>query len=165
MITKSTKDAKGTVGLAGNSSNSSSSSSGCSTAIGANAAPSVIDNPRWVSADAVADPTQLPLAKAVEKVLASMHAVLKDTAGYAVAVSKARQAVVTSSSSSSSSSIVKEQQQQQKQQQDMSEKERHLEVTKAAEIRVLRNIDVLKNPPDVEKFKSRQFSLQEGRAR
>ena len=109
----------------------------------------VIDRPRWVSEDSITDPTQLPLAKAVEQVLASMHAVLKDTANFAkhVAANRARRAA---------SGI-------EKQQQQMSEKECHLEDTKAAEVRVLGNIDNLKNPPFVEKFKSCAFGKEAGR--
>ena len=112
-----------------------------------------INSRRWVSGDSATDPTQLPLAKAVEKVLASMHAVLKDTADYATSAMKTGQAVSFSSSSPSSTSLSGPEQQQHQQ----SEKERHLKQTKAAEIRVLRNIEALKDPPSVEKFKARRF--------
>ena len=115
-----------------------------------------VNSRRWVSGDSATDPTQLPLAKAVEKVLASMHAVLKDTADYATAAMKTGQAVSFSSSPPSSTSLSGPEQQQQQQQQQ-SKKERHLKQTKAAEIRVLRNIEALKNPPSVEKFKARRF--------
>ena len=107
---------------------------------------SVIDHPRWISADSFTDPTQLPLAKAVEQVLASMHAVLKDTANFAKRVAANRARCVASSV--------------EKENKPMSEKECYLEDTKAAEVRVLGNIDLLKDPPFLERFKSRAFSKE-----
>ncbi|KAI9668966.1 MAG: putative pyridoxal kinase [Trizodia sp. TS-e1964] len=77
----------------------------------------------WVSPDHVSA-TDLPLAKAVEKVIGSMQAVLKDT-------KRARDKTLEDMAEVLEKS---------------SEKDRHLIKTKAAEMRLVRNVDKLKAP-------------------
>ncbi|KAK6407958.1 putative pyridoxal kinase, partial [Oleoguttula sp. CCFEE 5521] len=90
----------------------------------------------WQSPDDVL-PQDLPLAKAAEKVLASMHAVLKDTA-------KHYNAVVEEWTEAHSNGKAG----------DDEADERHLQYTRAAEVRVVRNAGALREPPDVKNFKA-----------
>ncbi|QIW95871.1 hypothetical protein AMS68_001389 [Peltaster fructicola] len=76
----------------------------------------VLQQPSWRSPDEVSS-TDLPLAKAAEKVLASMHAVLKDTAEH-----YERTATQWQEEDATSDDTVK-----------------HLRLTRAAEVRVVRN--------------------------
>ncbi|KXT07650.1 hypothetical protein AC578_10189 [Pseudocercospora eumusae] len=100
----------------------------------------------WKPADEVPGP-ELPLAKAVSRVLASMHAVLKDTARHYEAVSQAlgEEKVLNEGVG------------------EAAEKdramERHLKLTRAAEVRVVRNARALREPPDLEKFRAEAVDL------
>jgi len=91
----------------------------------------LLENPSWQSPDEV-EATQLPLASAASKVLASMHAVLEKTM-------HAREALVQRIEESVRG-------------QDEGEKKRYLRLTKAAEVRVVRNVSDLINPPQTEQF-------------
>lgn len=97
----------------------------------------ILGKPSWMTDDDV--PSQdLPLAKAVEQVLASMHAVLKDTAEhYDAAVKKWDEG-----------------------HSEGDETQRHLMLTKAAEVRVVRNANMLKDPPNLERFKAQAVEAE-----
>ncbi|KAL4866844.1 hypothetical protein BDV12DRAFT_172358 [Aspergillus spectabilis] len=82
----------------------------------------------WVSGDDVS-PTELPLAKATEKVLASMHNVLEKTI-------EARDAELAANASSVGSQGTEEE----------LKKREHLRLTKAAEVRLVRNARYLRQP-------------------
>ncbi|KAK6440789.1 putative pyridoxal kinase [Oleoguttula sp. CCFEE 5521] len=88
----------------------------------------------WQSPDDVL-PHDLPLAKAAEKVLASMHAVLKDTAKHYDTVIEEW----TESHADGKSG-------------DDEAEERHLRFTRAAEVRVVRNAGALREPPGLGDF-------------
>ncbi|PNS20421.1 pyridoxal kinase [Sphaceloma murrayae] len=85
----------------------------------------------WQSPDDV-DATDLPLAKAAETVLSSMHAVLEKTM-------KAREEEV-------------KKMEQEVQGHESGEKKKHLRLTKAAEVRVVKNVKDLISPQAAEKF-------------
>lgn len=99
----------------------------------------------WLSGDEVA-PKDLPLAKAAEKVLASMHAVLKDTA--------ARYEEVASAWGDEGVDGGEEE----------VETARHLRLTKAAEVRVVRGAKWLREPPSLDGFEARTVVLDGGEA-
>lgn len=101
----------------------------------------VADKPSWRSLDDVAGP-DLPLAKATEKVLASMHAVLKDTERHYQTVAK-RLENGTELNEGKGEEAEKER-----------EMQRHLRLTRAAEVRVVRNVGILRDPPDLGNFKA-----------
>lgn len=93
------------------------------------ASPELITKKAWVSPDDVAA-TELPLAKATEKTLASMHAVLVKTVE---AMEKELGAASVADAEG-----------------EEDEKERrkaHLKQTRASEIRVVSCVDALQNPP------------------
>jgi pyridoxine kinase len=93
----------------------------------------LIDRAAWVSDDIV-EATELPLAKATEKVLASMHTVLTNT-------KKKRDEEVDKYNKQVGGRGKEE-----------DEKRLHLVKSKAAEVRLVRNLDSLKNP--VVKFRA-----------
>lgn len=90
----------------------------------------VLGREHWMSDDGV-QATELPLARAAEKVLASMHAVLRDTAEEYARVARGLEV-----------------------QAGVGEDQRHLRLTRAAEVRVVRNVEWLRQPPDVGDFKA-----------
>ncbi len=98
----------------------------------------MLSTARWVSPDDVAA-EDLPLAKAAEKVLASMHVVLRKTA-----------AVVEKEMASGERSGIGD-----------DEFTRNLRRTKAAEIRVVQSLEDLKRPVDVERFKATAVNAQD----
>ncbi|KAF7193465.1 putative pyridoxal kinase C6F6.11c [Pseudocercospora fuligena] len=101
----------------------------------------VLQTASWKPEDSVPGP-ELPLAKAVSKVLASMHAVLKDTARHYEAVSKELgEAKVLNDGVGEAAEKDREM-------------ERHLKLTRAAEVRVVRNTRALREPPELEKFRA-----------
>ena len=104
---------------------------------------------RYASDDSVSDAAELPLARAVEKVLASMHAMLKKTADYATSRieerEKSRDALAADSRARSDGL----------QTVDMG---LHLSRTKDTEIRVLQGVEDLRHPPELEKFRAREFT-------
>ena len=100
----------------------------------------------WQSADGVVA-EELPLAKAAEKVLASMHVVLKDTA-----VRYERQAA-----------LLREEEGQGvggQMAEEERETARHLRLTKAAEVRVVKNAQALREPPVIDGFKARGVRVE-----
>lgn len=101
----------------------------------------VANKPSWQSPDDVAGP-DLPLAKATEMVLASMHAVLKDTETHYQTVVKALEEE-TKLNEGTGEEAEKEK-----------EMQRHLRLTRAAEVRVVRNARALREPPNLGDFKA-----------
>lgn len=101
----------------------------------------VLDTLSWRSEDEVKGP-ELPLAEATEKVLASMGAVLKDTARHYEGVSKELE------QGEELNEGVGEEGQKER------ERERHLRLTRAAEVRVVRNARALREPPELGDFKA-----------
>ena len=100
----------------------------------------VIDKASWRSPDGVEGP-DLPLAKATERVLASMNAILRDTAEHYQAAAK---------------KIDEELSNLQGEEKDV---QRHLRLTKAAEVRVVRNARLLLDPPDLGMFKAQAVEV------
>jgi pyridoxine kinase len=100
----------------------------------------LLETSSWRSPDEVA-PQDLPLAKAAEKVLASMHMVLKDTAAK-------YEREVTAIGSEKAEGTDEE-----------IETSRHLRLTKAAEVRVVRNAKLLREPPVLEGFSAKAVLL------
>lgn len=93
----------------------------------------LLDTASWMSGDGVS-PTELPLAKAVEMVLASMGGVLEKTM-------KVRNVEMSGF----------------KAEDDVEGKKRYLAQTKAAEVRVVRNVEMLRSP--VVKYRAQQVEL------
>ena len=89
------------------------------------ASPGVSTTKGWVSLDDV-EATQLPLAKAAEKVIASIQAVLTKTKAVRDAELKGMEGALEKDGGS--------------------EKRMHLRMTKAAEVRLVRNVEDLKRP-------------------
>ena len=108
----------------------------------------VLDKPSWRSEDGVAGP-ELPLAKAAEKVLASMQAILRDTARHYNTVAQRLTDESSFEGSNSAGADSKE----------AKEAQRHLKLTRAAEVRVVRNAKALLEPPDLGNFKAQQVVL------
>lgn len=109
----------------------------------------LLDRASWRSDDEVDGP-DLPLAKATEKVLASMHAILKDTAEHYKKVSE-------------SFDVELEQELNQGTGEEAGEDnrvEKHLRLTRAAEIRVVRNTHALREPPDLESFRAQKVDVE-----
>ncbi|KAM0724240.1 hypothetical protein Q7P37_000122 [Cladosporium fusiforme] len=104
----------------------------------------LLDTRSWLSGDEVA-PKDLPLAKAAEKVLASMHAVLKDTATRYGAEASALENGKSVGGSS----------------EEEIETARHLKLTKAAEVRVVRGAKWLREPPSLDGFEARTVVLDD----
>ena len=102
----------------------------------------VLDKPSWKSEDLVKG-HELPLAKATEKVLASMGAVLKDTARHYDQVVKSLKESGLNEGKGEAG-------------EEARAKESHLKLTRAAEVRVVRNARALRDPPDVELFKAEE---------
>jgi len=97
--------------------------------------------PQWVSGDGVAA-TDLPLARAAAAVLASMQAVLGKTfAAYEAALPRVE--AVEDGVCGVVDGVVPP------------EKARHLAVTRAAEVRVVKNVRDLVDPPDVKRYAAR----------
>ncbi|KAI4746859.1 Ribokinase-like protein [Aureobasidium sp. EXF-12298] len=101
----------------------------------------------WQSPDEVAA-TELPLAKAAEKVLASMHLVLKKTMD-----SRQEELKKMESAQEFNTGIGEEADKD-------NEREKHLRLTKAAEVRVVRNWKDLVYPPDIEAFKAHAVNVE-----
>ncbi|KAF2459798.1 Ribokinase-like protein, partial [Lineolata rhizophorae] len=104
----------------------------------------VARTPHWRSPDDVA-PADLPLARAAQMVLASMHAVLEDTAARA----DATMAEDGEGAGKEGGGAGREKK----------EMRRHVARMKAAEVRVVRNAALLRAPPDVERFKPRALEV------
>lgn len=108
------------------------------------AGPALRETRSWVSPDDV-KATDLPLAKATEKVLASMHTVLEKTM-------EARDAMLRAATEADADAA--------EQQPALSDEERakrdHLRRTKAAEVRLVRNVRYLRDP--VVEFKAQEWT-------
>ncbi|MCJ1479819.1 putative pyridoxal kinase [Lambiella insularis] len=105
------------------------------------AAAGLSDVVSWVSPDDVGA-ADLPLAKAVEKVLASMHAVLRKT----------KTAMGETLKGMEGGALDME---------EVSEKRMHLRRTKASEVRLVRNLDDLRHPVGGE-FRARALETEAG---
>lgn len=109
----------------------------------------VLDKPSWRSDDDVAGPN-LPLAKATTKVLASMHAVLKDTMKhYDAVVEELDNEKELNEGTGAAADKDKE-------------TERHLKLTRASEVRVVRNTQAIQEPPELHDFKAQAVELEQG---
>ena len=109
----------------------------------------------WQSPDGVVA-EELPLAKAAEKVLASMHVVLKDTAErYERQVELLRKEEEESSRQGGGGGGEDGRTEEER------ETARHLRLTKAAEVRVVRNAKALREPPVIEGFKAKGVRVDE----
>ncbi|KAL1956857.1 hypothetical protein VTO42DRAFT_6705 [Malbranchea cinnamomea] len=111
------------------------------------ATPRLHETPSWVSPDDV-PPTELPLAKAAEMVLASMHCVLEKT----LIARNEELAKYKNEDTSMAFQDLPEADQK-----AALEKRAHLRQTKAAEIRLVRNVNLLKNP--TVRFRAEEFVL------
>lgn len=103
--------------------------------------PNLLTTASWISPDDVT-PTELPLAKATEKVLSSMYDVLEKTL-------EARNSELQSISSSIDHST------RTFHTEDEHQKFLHLRRTKAAEVRLIRNVNLLRRP--ITKFKAQTW--------
>lgn len=108
----------------------------------------LLSKQHWQSTDDVPS-TELPLAKAAEKVLASMHAVLAKT----MEVRKKELAQLDEEQKHELNVGIGEEAGEYK------TTEKHLRLTKAAEVRVVRNWRDLVEPPDVEQFKAQNVEV------
>ena len=97
----------------------------------------------WRSPDDVAGP-DLPLAKATEMALASMHAVLKDTAEHYGAATVA----LRTAQEHELNEVLGEEANKDKEMQS------HLKLTRAAEVRVVRNVEALRDPQNLQDFRA-----------
>ncbi|KAK5134378.1 hypothetical protein LTR08_006558 [Meristemomyces frigidus] len=109
----------------------------------------LLNTASWRSPDSVAGP-DLPLAKAAEKVLASMQAVLKDTANHYDAAAKRIQEELGNGQHGGAGVKTGEE----------TEAIRHLNLTRAAEVRVVRNSQALREPPDVGAFEAQAVEVE-----
>lgn len=103
------------------------------------AAPQLRATRSWVSSDDVAS-TELPLAKATEKVLSSMHYVLERTM-------EARTAELAAAAA--------EEEADGNQTDEQKQFRKHLRETKAGEVRLIRNVHALRNPQVI--FRAREW--------
>ncbi|KAI4788926.1 Ribokinase-like protein, partial [Aureobasidium sp. EXF-8845] len=101
----------------------------------------------WQSQDEVTA-TELPLAKAAEKVLASMHTVLKKTMD-----SRQEELKKMEGAEQLNSGIGEEADKD-------NERDKYLRLTKAAEVRVVRNWKDLVYPPDIEAFRAHAVNVE-----
>lgn len=109
----------------------------------------LLSTSHWQSPDDV-EPCDLPLAKAAEKVLASMHAVLKKTM---VVRKKVEEELEEGKNRELNPG-------QGEEAEGDREKERHLRLTKAAEVKVVRNARDLIDPPDLEMFRAQTVEVE-----
>jgi pyridoxine kinase len=106
----------------------------------------------WRSPDDV-PAVETPLAKATEKVLASMQAVLGKTyEAYKEAVPQIEVASEKAGCGESEDAI------------KIEEMKKHLKKMKAAEVRVVRNVQDLVSPPELEKYKAQPLEVEFQRA-
>lgn len=110
----------------------------------------LLDTANWRSPDEVAA-HELPLAKAAEKVLSSMHAVLKDTEErYEKATKKWQEDLEQGRVNTGRDGKEEE-----------LDNQRHLRLTRAAEVRVVRNARVLVDPPSLDDFKALSIEFED----
>jgi pyridoxine kinase len=106
----------------------------------------VVNTRGWRSDDDV-EPTNLPLAKAAEKVVATMQAILKKTYD----------------SYSKDKGIIEEEARKGEAEGEEDEEVarlKHLKSMRAVELKVVRNVSDLINPPDAQKIKARVIELE-----
>ena len=108
----------------------------------------ILDRPSWRSDDGVSG-VDLPLARAAEMVLASMHAILRDTAQH---YDRAAQTLNEAKGPAPEDGTKASKEDQ--------ETQRHLRLTRAAEVRVVRNAKALLEPPDLGSFKAQPVILE-----
>ncbi len=106
----------------------------------------LLNTKSWVSPDEI-PATELPLAKAAEKVLASMQAVLEKTKA-------ARDEALSEGAMGGPLGTMEKEKD--------SEKRGHLRRTKAAEVRVVRNVEDLRNPVVRWKAEALEVDVEEG---
>ncbi|KAK0353472.1 putative pyridoxal kinase [Friedmanniomyces endolithicus] len=109
----------------------------------------LLDKPSWRSPDEVSAP-DVPLARAAEKVLASMHAALKDTAEHYEAAAKKWTEEGQGERKSGKGDEASEEK----------DTQRHLALTRAAEVRVVRNMKALVSPPNLGSFKAQAVDAE-----
>lgn len=112
-------------------------------------AANVIDKDHWQSPDEVKGP-DLPLAKAAERVLASMHVILKDTAEHYESAAKMWAEEKQNKLHEGADEEANE----------LDDIEKHLRLTRAAEVRVVRNAKALREPPDLKDFKAQPVDVE-----
>jgi pyridoxine kinase len=105
------------------------------------ATPDLSTKPSWRSPDDV-PAEELPLAKAVQKVLASMQAILTKTTEICHEKMKAYDARAAKEGRSEGDEADEEK-----------TKKRHLALMNASEVKVVRYVEELLNPPNLERFK------------
>ena len=103
----------------------------------------------WKSDDQVHGP-DLPLAKATEMVLASMHAILKDTADHYDQAAKRLEKDMLQELNAGAGEEASQAKDTQK----------HLRLTRAAEVRVVRNARMLIEPPNLESFNAQSMEIE-----
>jgi pyridoxine kinase len=113
------------------------------------ATPDLSSKPSWRSPDDVAA-EDLPLAKAVQKVLASMQAILGKTTEACLEKMKAYDARVEKEGRGEGDDADEER-----------SKKRHLALMNASEVKVVRYVKELIDPPDLQRFRPR--TVDEGR--
>lgn len=110
----------------------------------------VLNQESWQSPDDVSA-HDLPLAKAAERVLASMHSILKDTEQHhndvAQKLSEEKHNKLHVGSGKDAS--------------EQDDIEKHLRLTRAAEVRVVRNAKALREPPNLGDFKAQAVDIQD----
>jgi pyridoxine kinase len=105
----------------------------------------------WISDDSVA-PTDLPLARAAERALASMQEVLRRTMDFRDAeVKKIESMALDEMEDVNGNSDADEKEKEEEQ------RSRHLKMTRAAEVRLVRNLDCLRKP--VVKFRAEKVDF------
>lgn len=109
----------------------------------------VLNKASWRSDDHVTGP-ELPLAKAAEKVLASMHSILKDTAEHYEAASRKWEKETKNELNVGAGEEAGQDKEMQK----------HLRLTRAAEVRVVRNARLLREPPNLQDFRAQAVELE-----
>lgn len=103
--------------------------------------PDLLTTKSWRSPDDVS-PQDLPLARAARSVLASMNAVLADTAAHYRDVESKVPALPGTEVADEAAAL-----------------QRHLRLTRAAEVRIVRNIDAVRNPPRLDEFTARAMDI------
>jgi pyridoxine kinase len=110
----------------------------------------LLNKPSWRSPDDV-PAEELPLAKACQKVLASMQAVLAKTSEVCHEKMKAYDARAEKDGRGSGDEAEEE-----------TKKRRHLALMNASEVKVVRYVKELLNPPDLERFRPRRVDEGSG---
>ncbi|KAF2634052.1 Ribokinase-like protein [Massarina eburnea CBS 473.64] len=118
-------------------------------AVHASSTPDLASKPSWRSPDDVTA-TELPLAKACQKVLSSMQSILAKTAEQC----QEKMEEYDTREEKQGRGLGEEAEEEK-------QKRRHLALMKASEVKVVRHIKEIVDPPDIERFKPR--AVEEGR--